>query len=59
MQSLQNTFRFDKESFTASFLRSLMLAQIRLVLEIDDDTLRKQIEYKPESQNQYLTEDRV
>ena len=37
----------------------MMLAQMRLALGIDDDTLRKQIEYKFERLNQYLTEDRV
>ena len=36
-----------------------MLAQMRLALGIDDDTLRKRIEYKFERLNQYLTEDRV
>ncbi|MCL2202529.1 MAG: hypothetical protein FWB88_01120 [Defluviitaleaceae bacterium] len=37
----------------------IMLAQVRLHLGIDDDTLRKQIEYKFERANQYLTRDEV
>ena len=37
----------------------MMLAQMRLALGIDDDTLRKRIEYKFDRLNQYLTEDRV
>ena len=35
----------------------MMLAQMRLVFGIDDDTLRKRIEYKFEKLNQYLSED--
>ena len=35
----------------------MMLAQMRLVLSIDDDTLRKRIEYKFEKLNQYLSDD--
>ena len=34
----------------------MMLAQMRLVLGIDDNTLRKRIEYKFERLNQYLEE---
>ena len=37
----------------------MMLAQMRLALGIDDDTLRKHIECKFERLNQYLAEDRV
>ena len=37
----------------------MMLAQMRLALGIDDDALRKRIEYKFERLNQYLTEDQV
>ena len=37
----------------------MMLAQMRLALGIDDDTLRERIEYKFERLNQYLAEDRV
>ena len=35
----------------------MMLAQMRLVFGIDDDTLRKRIEYKFEKLIQYLSED--
>ena len=35
----------------------MMLAQMRLVLGIDDNTLRNRIEYKFERLNQYLSED--
>jgi NTP pyrophosphatase (non-canonical NTP hydrolase) len=35
----------------------MMLAQMRLVFGIGDDTLRKRIEYKFEKLNQYLSED--
>ena len=35
----------------------MMLAQMRLVLGIDDDTLRKLIEHKFERLSQYLSED--
>jgi NTP pyrophosphatase (non-canonical NTP hydrolase) len=35
----------------------MMLAQMRLVLGIDDDTLRKRIEHKFEKLIQYLSED--
>ena len=35
----------------------MMLAQMRLILGIDDDTLRKRIEYKFEKLSQYLSED--
>jgi len=34
----------------------MMLAQLRLALGIDDETLRKRIEYKFERLNQYLGE---
>ena len=37
----------------------MMLAQMRLVLGIDDNTLRERIEYKFERLNQYLTRDEV
>jgi NTP pyrophosphatase (non-canonical NTP hydrolase) len=37
----------------------MMLAQMRLVLGIDDDALRKRIEYKFEKLNQYLSNDDV
>jgi len=37
----------------------MMLGQMRLVLGIDDDTLRKRIEYKFERLNQYLSRDEV
>jgi len=37
----------------------MMLAQMRLVLGIDDDTLRKRIEYKFARLNQYLAKDEV
>ena len=37
----------------------MMLAQLRLVLGIDDDALRERIEYKFERLNQYLTRDEV
>ena len=37
----------------------MMLAQMRLVLDIDDDVLRKRIEYKFERLNQYLLRDEV
>jgi len=37
----------------------MMLAQMRLVLNIDDDTLRKRIEYKFQRLNQYLSMDEV
>ena len=37
----------------------MMLAQMRLALGIDDDTLRKRIEHKFERLNQYLAEDQV
>jgi NTP pyrophosphatase (non-canonical NTP hydrolase) len=37
----------------------MMLAQMRLVLGIDDDTLRKRIEYKFERLDQYLSRDEV
>ena len=36
----------------------MMLAQMRLVLGINDDTFRKRIEYKFEKLNQYLSEDK-
>ena len=35
----------------------MMLAQMRLVLGIDDDALRKRIEYKFERLNQYLSKE--
>ena len=35
----------------------MMLAQMRLVLGINDDTLRKRIEYKFEKLNEYFRED--
>ncbi|MCL2814522.1 MAG: hypothetical protein FWD23_07970 [Oscillospiraceae bacterium] len=35
----------------------MMLAQMRLVLGINDDALRKRIEYKFERLSQYLSED--
>jgi len=35
----------------------MMLAQMRLVFGIDDDTIRKRIEYKFEKLNKYLSED--
>ena len=34
----------------------MMLAQMRLILDIDDDTLRKRIEYKFEKLNRYFLE---
>ena len=37
----------------------MMLAQMRLILGIDDDTLRRRIEYKFEQLNQYLIKDEV
>jgi len=37
----------------------MMLAQMRLALNIDDNTLRKRIEYKFERLNQYLLKDEV
>ena len=37
----------------------IMLAQMRLVFGIDDDTLRKRIEYKFERLNQYLAKGRI
>ena len=37
----------------------MMLAQMRLVFGIDDDTLRNRIECKFEKLNQYLSEDMV
>jgi len=37
----------------------MMLAQMRLVLGIDDDALRKRIEFKFERLNQYLSRDEV
>ena len=37
----------------------MMLAQMRLILCIDDDTLRKRIEHKFERVNQYLLRDEV
>jgi len=37
----------------------MMLAQMRLVLSINDDALRKRIEYKFERLNQYLEKDEV
>jgi len=37
----------------------MMLAQMRLVLGIDDDTLRQRIEYKFARLNQYLSRDEV
>jgi len=37
----------------------MMLAQMRLVLGIDDDALRKRIEYKFKKLNQYLPNDEV
>ena len=37
----------------------MMLGQMRLVLGIDDSTLRKRIEYKFERLNQYLLRDEV
>jgi len=37
----------------------MMLAQMRLVLDIDDATLRKRIEYKFERLKQYLLMDEV
>ena len=37
----------------------MMLAQMRLVLGIDDDALRERIEYKFERLNQYLRKDEV
>jgi len=37
----------------------MMLAQMRLSLGIDDDTLRNRIEYKFERLEQYLSEDEV
>jgi NTP pyrophosphatase (non-canonical NTP hydrolase) len=37
----------------------MMLAQIRLALNIDDATLRKRIERKFERLNQYLSKDEV
>jgi len=36
----------------------MMLAQMRLILGIDDDTLRKRIECKFEKLHQYLSEDK-
>ena len=35
----------------------MMLAQMRLIFSIDDDALRKRIEYKFERLSQYLSED--
>jgi len=37
----------------------MMLGQMRLVLGIDNETLRKRIEYKFERLNQYLSRDEV
>jgi len=37
----------------------MMLAQMRLVLGINDDALRKRIEYKFQRLNQYLSRDEV
>lgn len=37
----------------------MMLAQMRLALDIDDAALRKRIEYKFERLNKYLLEDEV
>ena len=37
----------------------MMLAQMRLILDIDDNTLRKRIEYKFERLSQYLLRDEV
>ena len=37
----------------------MMLAQMRLVLGIDDDALRKRIEYKFERLNRYLDEEKI
>ncbi|MCL2873926.1 MAG: hypothetical protein FWE29_03230 [Defluviitaleaceae bacterium] len=37
----------------------MMLAQMRLVLDIGDDALRKRIEYKFQRLNQYLSRDEV
>ena len=37
----------------------MMLAQMRLVLDISDDALRKRIEYKFERLERYLSEDEV
>jgi len=37
----------------------MMLAQMRLVLGIDDEALRKRIEYKFERLNRYLSKDEV
>ena len=37
----------------------MMLAQMRLVFNIDDETIRKRIECKFEKLNQYLSEDKV
>jgi len=37
----------------------MMLAQMRLVLGIDDDTLRKRIEHKFERLNHYLDEEKT
>jgi len=37
----------------------MMLAQMRLALNIDDETLRKRIERKFERLNQYLSKDEV
>ena len=37
----------------------MMLAQMRLMLGIDDDTLRSRIEYKFERLRHYLAEDKV
>ena len=37
----------------------MMLAQMRLILEINDETLRERIEYKFERLNEYLAKDKV
>ena len=37
----------------------MMLAQMRLILDIDDDALRKRIEYKFERLDKYLSESKV
>jgi len=60
--ALQKYYRLPNEEAVKNILDEIadvemMLAQMRIVFGIDDDTLRKRIEYKFEKLSQYLSED--
>ena len=62
IMALQKYYRLPREEAVKNILDEIadvemMLAQMRLVFNIDDDALRKRIEYKFERLSQYLSED--